>query len=264
VEGNIMTVRKNMAGSLMLTPSPNTSITDLTPHLSVIHAAACTVHPNLLPPRLNEKWYKLAVHGIPTDYYEDTAEGMQKLQQEIETNHKVRLTQPPRYISHPDKRVGKTASSVMIALKSSEEYNLLKRTKVTVLFEQRKVTEFFTARSIDQCRRCQKFGHHHAICPADNGPACAICAAPHPTEYHQCSQCPTIQGRKCQHTLYKCANCVAAGHTDVHHAAYSTRCPVKVNVVREAWQKTRPETTPLDAIPSEINPIADTTMTADE
>jgi hypothetical protein len=31
------------------------------------------------------------------------------------------LTQPPQYILHPDKRVGKATSSVMIALKSAEE-----------------------------------------------------------------------------------------------------------------------------------------------
>jgi hypothetical protein len=189
---------------------------------------------------------------------------MTKLQHEIETNHNVRLTQPPRYISHPDKWVGKSASSVMIALKSSEEYNFLKRAKVIVLFEQHKVTEFFTACSIDQCRRCQKFGHHHATCAADNGPTCAICAATHPTEYHQCAECPTVKGRKCIHMKYKCANCAAVGHANTQHAAYNTRCPIKVHAVREAWQKTRPEAVSLEHIPAETNLIADTTMTADE
>jgi hypothetical protein len=63
---------------------------------------------------------------------------------------------------------------------------------------------------------------------------------------------------------YKCANCAAAGHTDTQHAAYNTRCPIKVNAVREAWQKTRPEAVSLEHIPAETNLIADTTMTADE
>jgi hypothetical protein len=45
------------------------------------------VNPSLLPPYLNEKWYKLAVHSIPTDYYPDTKEGMQYLQEDIEQSN---------------------------------------------------------------------------------------------------------------------------------------------------------------------------------
>jgi hypothetical protein len=86
----------------------------------------------------------------------------------------------------------------------------------------------------------------------------------HPTEYHQCAECPTVKGRKCIHTKYKCANCTAAGHADTQHAAYNTRCPVKVHAVREAWQKTRLEAVSLEHILAETNPITNTTMTADE
>jgi hypothetical protein len=149
----IVTIWKNMSGNLMLKPSPHTSAQELLPHLDLIHEAARTVNPSLLPPRLNEKWYKLAVHSIPTDHYPDTKEGMQRLQEDIEqSNGPLTLAQPPHYMSHPDKRTGKTASSVVIAVRTQEELNKLKRNKVTVLFEPRKVTDYFTARSIDQCR----------------------------------------------------------------------------------------------------------------
>jgi hypothetical protein len=74
VPGNIsiMMVKKNILGTLILTPSLNTSTANLTPHLPIIHTAACKIHPSLMPPRLNEKWYKLAIHGIPMDYYPDS------------------------------------------------------------------------------------------------------------------------------------------------------------------------------------------------
>jgi hypothetical protein len=149
----IVNVRKNISVNLMLKPSPHTSAQELLPHLDLIHEAAHTVNPSLLPPRLNEKWYKLAVHSIPTDHYPDTKEGMQRLQEDIEqSNGPLTLAQPPSYMSYPDKHAGKIASSVVIAVQTQEELNNRKQNKVTVLFEPRKVTDYFTAHSIDECR----------------------------------------------------------------------------------------------------------------
>ncbi|KAI5783713.1 hypothetical protein FPQ18DRAFT_418770 [Pyronema domesticum] len=88
---SISMVKKNINGNLILTPSPQTTPADITPHLPLILEAARNVHPALLPPRINEKWYKLAVHGVPIDFFPDAAEGMQSLQAEIEHNHPVRL-----------------------------------------------------------------------------------------------------------------------------------------------------------------------------
>ncbi|KAI5785496.1 hypothetical protein FPQ18DRAFT_394676 [Pyronema domesticum] len=127
---SVVTVRKNMSGNIMLTMSPATTTTDITAHLPLIHEAALSIHSTLQAPRVNEKWHKVAVHGVPTDAFPDSPEGMELLQCEIERNHPVKLAQPPRYISHPDKRVGKAASSVMIALKTAEDAQMLKRTKV--------------------------------------------------------------------------------------------------------------------------------------
>jgi hypothetical protein len=238
----IVTVRKIMSGNLMLKPSPHTSAQELLPHLDLIHEAARTVNPSLLPPRLNEKWYKLAVHGIPTDHYPDTEEGMQRLQEDIEqSNGPLTLAQPPHYMSHPDKRAGRTASSVVIAVRTQEELNKLKRNKVTVLFEPRKVTDYFTARSIDQCRRCQQLGHHQATCRNNSGPICSFCAGNHPTEKHQCPECPNRLGKSCPHTAHKCSNCTAAGNTDTEHVAFNPRCPIKNQAIRDTWQKTRAE-----------------------
>jgi hypothetical protein len=109
----IVTIRKNMSGNLMLKPSLHTSAQELLPHLDLIHEAARMVNPSLLPPHLNEKWYKLAVHGIPTDHYPDTEEGMQRLQEDIEqSNRPITLTQPPRYISYPPNGCNSTINLV--------------------------------------------------------------------------------------------------------------------------------------------------------
>jgi hypothetical protein len=63
----ITTIGKNISGNLILTAAMNTSTQDLSHHLGAIKQAAQTIHRSLQPPRLNEKWYKLAMHGIPTD-----------------------------------------------------------------------------------------------------------------------------------------------------------------------------------------------------
>jgi hypothetical protein len=152
---SITTVRKNIAGNLLLTPAAHTLATDITAYLPIIKEAAMRVHPTLQPPRVNEKWHKLAVHGISLDYFPNNEEGMTKLQRQIETDHSVSLAQLPRYLTHPDKREGKAASSVMIALRTPTDYNTLKRHKIVILFEHKKVTEYFTARSTDQYHRCQ-------------------------------------------------------------------------------------------------------------
>jgi hypothetical protein len=110
----------------------------------------------------------------------------------------------------------------MIALKSAEDAQRLKRTKVVVLYEHRKVTEFYTSYATDQCHRCLLFGHHHAMCNSQRGPTCALCAGPHSTDNHTCVDCPTRSGRTCHHTTYKCANCPEAGHTDTLHATYNS------------------------------------------
>jgi hypothetical protein len=229
-----MTVHKNMMANLLLTPSAQTLATDITIYLPAITEAALKVYPSLLPPRLNEKWHKLAVHRIPTDYFPDTEEGIAKLQHEIETNHSISLAQLPRYLTYPNKRVGKSASSIIMALCSTTEYNMLKKHKIIVLFEQKKVMEYFTACSTDQYHWCQTFGYHHMAYTNAAALTYTLCAGGHPTNHHSCEQCPTQHGHTCAHTLYKCTNCDSAGLADTAHPAFNACCPTKVYTLHKA------------------------------
>jgi hypothetical protein len=182
---------------------------------------------------------------------------MTLLQQEIEQNHTVKLAQAPRYISRPEKREGKATSSIMIALKSSEDALTLKRMRIIVLYKHKRVSDFHTSCTTDQCHRCLLFGHHHAICNSPQGPLCAICAEPHPTDLHICADCPNRKGRHCVHTVLRCANCSTAGHADHAHAAYNPQYPVKAAVVQEAWQRTKATPPPIETYPNDTNMTAD-------
>jgi hypothetical protein len=178
------------------------------------------------------------MHGIPTDLYPDTEKGMKALQEDIEQqNYSGVLAQPPHYMLHPDKRIGKAASSIVIALHTQSEAEQLKCNRVNVNLSPRNVTDYFTARSTDQCRHCQPLGHRHATWKADTGPMCGFCTGYHATDKHACPQCPMCIGKSCDHIAYRCSNCIAAGNLDVAHAAFNPRCPVKSKAIRDAWQK---------------------------
>jgi hypothetical protein len=253
-----MLVRQNMTGNLLLTPAPNTSVQELLQYADTISAAISTVNPSLQPPCPVEKWHKLAIHGVPTELYPDTKEGMWTLQTDIEQqNYAVQLTQLPRYISHPDKRAGKAASSIIIAVCTRTEADKLKRTRVNINYAPRQTTDYYSSRPTDQCRCCQKLGHHQATCKADDGPVCGFCAEVYPSDKHSYPQCPDRVGKSCTHTKPKCANWVEAGFNDTNHAAFNPCYPIKAKAIRDAWQKNRIPNTPED-------PPADITMTTNE
>jgi hypothetical protein len=73
-----------MTGNLLLTPAPNTSIQELLRYADTISTAISIVNPSLQPPHPVEKWHKLAIHGVLTELYPDTEEGMRMLQADIE------------------------------------------------------------------------------------------------------------------------------------------------------------------------------------
>jgi hypothetical protein len=235
-------------------PQKCTSVSELTQHLDTIQQAAQSVHTSLEPPYLNEKCYKLAVHGILTDHYANTEDRMHLLKEEIErSNERITLAQRPRYMFHLDKCINKAASSVVITVRTPEELPALKRNKVTVIFEPRRVTEFHSACKTDQCHRCQLLGHHHATCKLDTGPTCGFCTENHPTDQHRCPHYPHHHGKMCPYINYKCSNCVGAGSPTTDHTAFSTRCPHKNRVIQEAWEKTRPMATTTTTTDNDTN-----------
>jgi hypothetical protein len=57
----------------------------------------------------------------------------------------VKLAETPRYISCLEKREGEATSSVMIALKAAEDAYTLKRTRVIVLYDYKRVSNVHTS-----------------------------------------------------------------------------------------------------------------------
>jgi hypothetical protein len=167
------------------------------------------------------------------DYIQDMEEGMAKLQHKIENNHCVSLAQLPRYLTYPNKQVGKATSSVIITLHSPTEYNMPKKSKIIILFEHKKVMEYFMAHSTNQCSWCQCFGYHHMACTNPTALTYTLYVGGYPTNHHSCEQYPTCPSCTCTHTLYKCTNCDSTGLADTAHTTFNAHFPTKVSTLRD-------------------------------
>jgi hypothetical protein len=211
-------IQWNRRGNLTLTTLNKFTEEELAPHLSVIEEQVKKFDESISMVGKQETWTKLIVHGVDTHQFPDSEEGMKSLQTELETfNEGLGLASTPRYLTHPDKRVGKAHSSVVIAMKDKAHSKRLLKHGVVVFGQPRRTAEYFSARPTDQCTKCQQFGHHWQRCNGTQ--VCGICADKyHDTRTHICTTCNSRTG--CDHKPAKCANCPGK------HRSNSTDCEV--------------------------------------
>jgi hypothetical protein len=161
------------------------------------------------------------VHGVPTDM------PLELLHQELTTyNPGLTLASAPRWLTKPDQRKEKKASSVVIALVGNKAQEVASRPRLFAFSSTLRIERKLRFSPTTQCAKCQQFGHHTTKCslPA----ACRWCAANHLTGAHSCptSTCST-NGRPCTHTLVKCVNCNGP------HEAHFKDCTARVSSVSE-------------------------------
>jgi hypothetical protein len=145
-------------------------------------------------------------------------------------------------MAHPDKRIGKAHSSVVIAVQSDDHAKHILKHGLYILGQHRKTVKFLGAKPTDQCSTCQQFGHHWQRC--DKSPICGYCAEPHNTLTHECTLC-NFRGRVCVHTKLKCHNCNGL------HRANDPQCEIINNVRHEC------ESSFIKIIPSQNNNAED-------
>jgi hypothetical protein len=134
---------------------------ELAPHLSVIEEQVKKFDESISMLGKEERWTKLIVHGVDTHQPPDSEEGMKSLQMELETfNEGLGLPSTPRYLTHPDKWVGKAHSSVVIAMKDKVHSKRFLKHGVVVFSQPRSTEEYFSVRATGQYTKCQQFGHH--------------------------------------------------------------------------------------------------------
>jgi hypothetical protein len=111
-------IQWNRRGNLTLTTLNKFKEEELAPHLSVMEEQVKKFDESISMVGKQETWTKLIVHWVDRHQFPGSEEGMKSLQTELETfNEGLGLASTPRYLTHPDKRVGIAHSSVVIAMK---------------------------------------------------------------------------------------------------------------------------------------------------
>jgi hypothetical protein len=215
----------NLRNNIVIHTGKTCKAESLRPYTTQINKAISTVITDAPSIRIHEKWTKIMVHSVSLDHFPETATGMALLQEEIEKYNSCKLTCPPRYLTRPETRTNKKASTIVIALPSEATARpLLKNIDI---HGRRHTTErFYTARPWDQCSKCQQHGHHHMRCK--NDARCKYCAEPHKTTEHQCNNttCRQPAGKDCTHTTTRCALCSGT------HRADSPRCEARITIFK--------------------------------
>jgi hypothetical protein len=198
-------IQWNQRGNLTLTTLGSFTEDELAPHIITIRQQVEKFDKEVSAVGKQETWTKVIVHGVDTEHFVDSEEGMNKLRYELETfNQGLALASAPRYLTRPENRVEKAHSSCVIAMKDKSHLKGILKYGLSIFGRQCRTAEYFAARPSDQCTRCQGFGHHYRRCTRE--PACGICADPHhETRMHTCIACTSRLG--CDHKPAKCANC---------------------------------------------------------
>jgi len=167
----------------------------------------------------DEKWHKVVAHEIPTSIF-NNKNGLNLVKDEIETfNKDLKLACLPVWLTSEEARQGKLHESVILAFKSEEEAKKAVRNWLVIAGVSVRTAVYLVIKLTDQCKRCQKFGHHQTKC--QNQETCQFCAGNHNTRQHGCFLCLTlIKGTICAHTVYKCVNC------QEKHQSNSVECSV--------------------------------------
>jgi hypothetical protein len=171
--------------------------------------------PGAISLHLDTPIVQMVVHGIPTSL------PLEDLQQELTTfNPGLVLASPPRWLTKPEQRREKKASSVVIALVGNKAQDVASRPRLFAFSATLRTERKLRFGPSTQCGKCQRFGHHTTKCeyPA----CCRWCAGPHLTGAHSCpTKTCSANGRPCAHTLARCALC--AGPHESHFKDCTSR-----------------------------------------
>ena len=232
----VAAVTINQKKSYILSTLGNTPASEILKHRANVEAALCKIDKSVLHIEGDKKWYRLIIHGIHTNSYGESPEGMTHLRTEIESyNPSVTLINNPRWLTRPEKREGKKSSSVSIALESKEVAMKCVEKGLRVDMQLLQVAPYIVNRQDQQCSNCQRFGHHFARCPHKQ-PVCRLCGASHKTTDHKCPTC-NRKGSRCEHLNPFCGNCQVSGHT-----ASDNSCAVKKSIRTNRPTQPEPQT----------------------
>jgi hypothetical protein len=157
-------------------------------------------------------WIRLIAHGVPTRPFADL--GLFK--DECNTFNPVKVTGNPFWLTGPEKRDGKRASSMVFSVTTEAEKKHCLKEGLFIAGERVRVVNYKAYSPRTQCYRCQGYSHNPTTCR--KAVKCRLCAESHHTRDHNCTTCNS--SNLCSHINAKCSNCSGS------HAADSTECEI--------------------------------------
>jgi hypothetical protein len=138
---SVVLVKLSANGNLILETRPGHTAEDLHKHYDLWAPAIAATQSQVF-----EKWHKVVVHGVPTDFYSDAGSEQQQLeaiQQDIEEfNPQVKLITLPRWLTRAESRQNKQHSSIVVAVKTQQEAKSLNKKKLIVAGLEVKTTAY--------------------------------------------------------------------------------------------------------------------------
>lgn len=212
--GPFIRSRFSMNGNLILTAGFTFRATDYEAYLTIITDSLVSI--GTASARVSEKWTKFLLHKVPT------RASMMAIRHDIETYYPtIKLGQTPRWLTTPEQREGKAASTIVIAIVGSVTRKQLGVSQLQIRNRMCQLSEYYPHGPWTQCTKCQKYGHPTQLCKADEA-TCAVCADSHATREHPCKFETCNAGPTCTHPPIKCSNCSAP------HKANDPNCPERV------------------------------------
>jgi hypothetical protein len=206
--------RINSHNKIVLTTNPTTPASAYTPYMPMLLNEIKSLKPTT--GNTNSRWTKFLVHNIPT------AANPAELKVMLEANYPtLQLMQEPRWLVPAERRLNKTASTIVISLQGALDLKRLGTNTLVLSNRKCRVTEYFSWTPTSHCRNCQGYGHHTKLCKEEK-PTCAICAQQHNTKDHLCPIPTCRAGKTCTHPPLKCAACGAS------HKATNPLCPERI------------------------------------
>jgi len=152
--------------------------------------------------RVSQQWTCFIVHGILTTATSESA------RIEIESSYlSLRMGQTPRWLTSPEHRQGKEASSMIVTFIGEVTKKSLGATSLTMFKRECTIADYITFGPATQCNKCQTFGHSTQCCTISDH-TYTVCAQPHPTKDHLCAITNCRAGHSCNHLPIRYTNCL--------------------------------------------------------
>ena len=184
-----------------------------------------------------------AIHAIPLDLLQEfgaleNEKILFKVMSEALSNAQQILPKQVRLLTpDPNKRQGKTATSVVVTL--SPQHTAILGDSVQLFSAGHRVSVLNTATATAHCKNCFALRHHHTVCKQKHA-TCPLYAKDHTHSAHRGSRRgePSPKGGHerpvtgcCELTPLSCISCKGA------HAAFDKSCPKKVEAEKALLDK---------------------------